>query len=151
MIRISEVIRKEGIILSLAAQEKVAVIKELVAKLKDLALIEDDETFLADILRRENLESTGIGLGIAIPHARTTAARELILTYGYSKGGVDFNSLDGKPSHFIFLIAAPENQKTEYIMTLARLSKTLRKQEARTRLVEAATPEEVVEVLKEVE
>jgi len=151
MIRISEVICKEGIILDLAAGEKVAVIKELVAKLTELKLIEDSETFLRDILKRENLESTGIGLGVAIPHARTKAASELILTYGYSKKGVDFNSLDGKKSHFIFLIAAPEDQKTRYIMALARLSKTLRKEEARTRLVKAASEDEVVDILKEVE
>ncbi|MBD3286839.1 PTS fructose transporter subunit IIA [candidate division WOR-3 bacterium] len=151
MIRISEAICKEGIILNLAAREKVAVIKELVAKLAKLKLIDDSETFLSDILKRENLESTGIGLGVAIPHARTKAASGLILTYGYSKKGVDFNSLDGKPSHFIFLIAAPEDQKTRYIMALARLSKTLRKEETRTRLAKAGSAQEVVEILKEVE
>ncbi|MBN2381152.1 PTS sugar transporter subunit IIA [candidate division WOR-3 bacterium] len=151
MIRLSEVIREEGIILNLKAEEKVDVIKELVSKLKGLKLIEDEAAFLADILKRENLESTGIGLGVAIPHARTKAARELILTYGYSRKGVDFNSLDGKPSHYIFLITAPEDQKTQYIIALARLSKILRREDTRSRLSKVSTTEEVVEVLKDVE
>jgi len=151
MIRISEAIREEGIVLNLKAQEKVAVIKELVSVMVDLGLIQDEKTFLADILKRENLESTGIGLGVAIPHARTTATSELLLAFGRSAKGVDFNSLDGKPSHLIFLIAAPEEKKSHYIMALARLSKMLRKEEMRTRLSKAATPAEVMEILKEAE
>jgi fructose-specific phosphotransferase system IIA component len=151
MIRISEAIREEAIVLDLKAQEKVAVIIELVSIMVDLGLIDDKERFLADILKRENLESTGIGLGVAIPHARTTAASELFLTFGRSAKGVDFNSLDGKPSHLIFLIAAPEENKSQYIMALARLSKILRKEEMRTRLSKAATPAEVIDILKEAE
>jgi mannitol/fructose-specific phosphotransferase system IIA component (Ntr-type) len=134
MIRISEAIREEGIVLDLKAQEKVAVIRELVS-----------------VLKRENLESTGIGLGVAIPHARTTAARELLLTFGRSAKGVDFDSLDGKPSHLIFLIAAPEENKSQYIMALARLSKILRKEEMRMRLSKATTSKEVIDILKEAE
>ena len=151
MIRICEVIREEGIVLDLVSHEKVAVIKELVNAVRDLGLIEDEEKFLADILKRENLESTGIGLGVAIPHARTRAARELILAFGRSANGVDFNSLDGKPSHLIFLIAAPEDQKSQYIMALARLSKILRREETRTELSNASTPAEVIGILKEAE
>jgi fructose-specific phosphotransferase system IIA component len=151
MIRISEVIHEEGIVLDLQTHEKVSVIKELVSKLVNQGLVEDEETFLGDILKRENLESTGIGLGVAIPHARTVAAKNLILSFGRSAQGVDFNSLDGKPSHLIFLIAAPEVQKSHYIMALARLSKILRKEETRARLSNATSAEEVVTILKEAE
>lgn len=151
MIRISEAIREQAIVLDLKAQEKVAVIKELVSIMVGLGLIGDEERFLADILKRENLESTGIGLGVAIPHARTTAASELFLAFGRSAKGVDFNSLDGKPSHLIFLIAAPEENKSQYIMALARLSKILRKEEMRTRLSKATAPAEVIDILKQAE
>jgi fructose-specific phosphotransferase system IIA component len=151
MIRLSEIIKKEGIILDLKSHEKVAVITELVDALKQIGLIDEAETFLSDILRRENLESTGIGLGVAIPHARTKSAKELMLTFGHSEKGVDFNSLDGKPSHLIFLIAAPEHEKSQYIMALARLSKILRKEGIRTMLNNADTPENVVEIIKGVE
>ncbi len=151
MIRISEAICEKGIVLDLKAREKVAVIKELVAALSGTGLIDSERQFLDDILKRENLESTGIGLGVAIPHARTKAARELVLTYGRSPKGVDFNSLDGKPSHLIFLIAAPEDQKSQYIMALARLSKILRKEETRARLSDASSAADVVDILKEAE
>jgi fructose-specific phosphotransferase system IIA component len=151
MIRISEVIHEEGIVLDLKSHEKVSVIKELVSKLVDQGLVEDEESFLSDILKRENLESTGIGLGVAIPHARTLAARNLILSFGRSAQGVDFNSLDGKPSHLIFLIAAPETQKSQYIMALARLSKILRREETRAKLSNASSAAEVVDILKESE
>lgn len=151
MIRISEVLRPEGMVLDLKAREKVAVIRELVAALSHPGVVENEEQFLADILKRENLESTGIGLGVAIPHARTKAVKELILTFGRSTPGVDFNSLDGKPSHLIFLIAAPEDQKSQYIMALARLSKTLRKEDTRARLSKASSSEEVILILRETE
>lgn len=151
MIRISEVLRPEGIILDIKSREKIAVIKELVTALINAGLVQNEELFLSDILKRENLESTGIGLGVAIPHARTKAAKELILSFGRSTPGVDFNSLDGKPSHLVFLIAAPEDQKSQYIMALARLSKTLRKEDARARLSKASSADEVIEILREAE
>lgn len=151
MIRISEVIREEGIVLDLGTRDKKAVIAEMVEKIDNLGLIEDKNRFLADILKRENLESTGIGLGVAIPHARTAAARELILTFGRSTQGVDFNSLDGKPSHLIFLIAAPEEEKSAYIMALARLSKILRKEAVRVGLTRAFSPVEVIDIIKAAE
>jgi PTS system fructose-specific IIC component len=151
MIRISEAIREEGIILDLKTHEKVGVIKELVSLMVNLGLVADEETFRSDILKRENLESTGIGLGVAIPHARTAATHDLLLAFGRSTQGVDFNSLDGKPSHLIFLIAAPEEKKSHYIMALARLSKLLRKEDMRARLSKATSAREVIDILKRAE
>lgn len=151
MIRISEALCKEAIILDLKAREKVAVIKELTSALVEIKLISDEELFLADILKRENLESTGIGLGVAIPHARSKAATELIITFGRSSKGVDFNSLDGKPSHLVFLIASPEDQKSQYIMALARLSKILRREDTRVKLSEASSSDEVLDILTQAE
>lgn len=151
MIRISEAICEEGIILDLKTHEKVGVIKELISLMVNLGLVTDEETFRSDILKRENLESTGIGLGVAIPHARTAATHDLLLAFGRSTQGVDFNSLDGKPSHLIFLIAAPEEKKSHYIMALARLSKLLRKEDMRARLSKATSAQEVIDILKRAE
>ncbi len=151
MIRISELILENAIILDLKAKDKIAVIKEMTEKIAELKLIADEETFLSDILKRENLESTGIGLGVAIPHARTNAAQKIILSFGRSSHGVDFNSLDGKPSQLIFLIAAPESNKSLYIMALARLSKIMRKEDVRNRLLDAAKPEEIINIIKAAE
>jgi fructose-specific phosphotransferase system IIA component len=134
-------------LLNLQSKEKFEVIKELVRPLAATGVITSESELLSAIVRRENMESTGIGLGVAIPHARTRAVSGIVLAFGRADSGVDFSSLDGKPSHLIFLIAAPEEQKTEYIMTLARLSKLLRKDEVRIGLNKAASPDDVVRVI----
>ena len=147
MAKISELLPRSAIVLSLQSKEKFEVINELVRPLVAAGAITEEAEFVSAIVRRENMESTGIGLGVAIPHARTKAVPDIVLAFGRSDSGVDFNSLDGKPSHLIFLIAAPEEQKTEYIMTLARLSKLLRKDEVRIGLNKAGSPDDVLGVI----
>lgn len=147
MQKISELLLPDGIILDIRADEKIAVIKELAQILIDKNIITQSEEFYAAVLKRENLESTGIGQGVAIPHARTSAVKNIAVVFGRSQKGVDFSSLDGQPSNLIFLIAAPEDKKTEYIMTLARLSKLLRKNDLRKALQTAQTSQEVVQIL----
>jgi PTS system fructose-specific IIC component len=147
MQKISELLVSDGIIMEVKSNEKITVIKELAQILIDKNIVNNPEGFFSAILKRENLESTGIGQGIAIPHARTTAVKNIALVFGRSQAGVDFSSLDGLPSHLIFLIAAPEDKKTEYIMTLARLSKLLRKNDARNTLLTVQTPQEVKDII----
>ena len=149
MAKISELLPRSAIVLSLQSTEKFEVINELIRPLVASGAITEESEFVSAIARRENMESTGIGLGVAIPHARTKAVTSIVLAFGRSDPGVDFNSLDGKPSHLIFLIAAPEEQKTEYIMTLARLSKLLRKDEVRIGLNKAGSPDDVVRVIQQ--
>jgi PTS system fructose-specific IIC component len=151
MEKLSAMMVQEAVVLDLKAQEKVGVIKELAQLLIDQNLITDPDEFFSAILKRENLESTGIGAGIAIPHARTKAVKQLVLAFGRSLAGVDFNSLDNKPCYDVFLIAAPEEKKSEYIATLARLSKFLRREEVRTDLAQAKTAEEVIEIIRRYE
>lgn len=151
MEKLSALLIPEAIILNLKAQDKIGVIRELAELLVQKGLITDSEEFYAAILKRENLESTGIGQGIAIPHARTKAVRQLVLAFGRSATGVDFNSLDGKPCYDVFLIAAPEEKKSEYIATLARLSRFLRREEVRSDLARAGSPEEVIEIIRRYE
>jgi fructose-specific phosphotransferase system IIA component len=147
MAKISELLPRSAIVLNLQSKGKFEVINELVRPLVATGAITDESDFVSAIVRRENMESTGIGLGVAIPHARTKAVSSIVLAFGRSDSGVDFNSLDGKPSHLVFLIAAPEEQKTEYIMTLARLSKLLRKDEVRIGLNKAGSPDDVLRVI----
>ncbi len=151
MERISDLLTQGNILLELKAKEKIEVIRELAQLLIDKELIDNVEDFFHAILKRENLESTGIGHGVAIPHARTKAVKNLILAFGRSEVGVDFSSLDGKPSHLVFLIAAPEDQKSEYILTLARLSKLLRRDDLRNRLLTAHAPSEIVTTIAQAE
>ena len=149
MQKISELLLNTSIILDLKAKEKVEAIKELAEVLIEQGFINETEEFFSAILRRENLESTGIGYGVAIPHARTKAVKNIVLAFGRSQAGVDFSSLDGKPSHLIFLIAAPEEKKSEYIITLARLSKILRSEEVRVKLNRAKNPEDILTIIRQ--
>lgn len=151
MKKISEILVKDGIILDLKEKEKIQVIKKLSEKLIDLGYVTNPEEFFSEILKRENLESTGIGMGIAIPHARSKAVTDLVIVFGRSQEGVDFSSLDGKPAHLIFLIAGPENKKSEYLFALAKLSKLLRKDEVRIELNKAKSEDEVLAIIKKYE
>uniref|UniRef100_A0A7C6EBN1 PTS sugar transporter subunit IIA n=1 Tax=candidate division WOR-3 bacterium TaxID=2052148 RepID=A0A7C6EBN1_UNCW3 len=147
MQKISELLSPAVVILELKSKEKLAAIRELASVLIEQGIINDTDEFFSAILKRENLESTGIGSGVAIPHARTKAVKDIVLAFGRSQAGVDFSSLDGKPSHLIFLIAAPEEKKSEYIITLARLSKILRNEEVRVKLNRAKTPQEILTII----
>ncbi len=151
MIRLVDLIKKGGIILNLKSKEKVEVIKEMAKVLIDKGLIDPPEEFFKEILKRENLESTGIGMGIAIPHARTKAVKDLVLVIGRSEEGVDFSSLDSKPSYLIFLVSAPEDKKDEYIYTLAKISKLLRKDDVRIKLNKAKDEEEALAIIRDYE
>lgn len=151
MTKVSELLAPEAILLQIESRDKIDAIRELSRPLLEDGTVTNEEAFFEAILRRENLESTGIGLGVAIPHARTPAVARTALAFGRSEAGVDFNSLDDKPAFLIFLIAAPEDRKTEYIMTLARVSRLMRRDEARIALNRARTPDEVIAVIQQYE
>lgn len=148
VLKISEFLKPETIIMKMKSREKIAALKELVDNMVANKSVENGEEFQKALAKRENLESTGIGDGIAIPHARTDAVKGLILAFARSEEGVDFSAIDGKPSHLIFLIASPENKKSEYIMALAKLSRLLRKKEVRQLLKKAGNPDEILDIIK---
>ena len=147
-LKISDYLKLEAIIMEIKAKEKIAAINELVEHMVAKNLVSDGKEFIKALAKRENLESTGIGDGIAIPHARTNAVEDLILAFARSPKGIDFSSIDGKPSHIIFLIASPESQKSEYIVALAKLSRLLRKTSVREMLRSAKDREEVMDIIR---
>ena len=147
-LKISDYLKPEAIIMEIKAKEKIAAINELVAHMVEHKLVDDGKEFINALAKRENLESTGIGDGIAIPHARTNAVRALVLAFARSPDGIDFSSIDGKPSHIIFLIASPENMKSEYILALAKLSRLLRKRTVRELLRDAKDLGEIMEIIR---
>ncbi|UCC11574.1 MAG: PTS sugar transporter subunit IIA [candidate division WOR-3 bacterium] len=148
-LKISDFLKSKAIVMEIKAKDKIEVINELVEHMVSHKFVKNGEEFVKALAKRENLESTGIGDGIAIPHARTNAVQDLVLAFARSPHGVDFSSIDGKPSYLIFLIASPENKKSEYIMALAKLSRLLRKQTVREKLRNAKSPDEVLTVIKQ--
>jgi len=151
MTKVSELLARDAVLLQMMSRDKIEAIRELARPLIADGTVTDEDAFFEAILRRENLESTGIGLGVAIPHARTPAVAHTALAFGRSNAGIDFNSLDGRPAFLVFLIAAPEDRKTEYIMTLARVSRLMRRDEARIALNRAGNTEEIVAAIQQYE
>ena len=150
MLKIANFISTERI----AFFEKDATKKEIIDKLIELVStsdnVENKEAFKKDIWERESIMSTGIGLGIAIPHARTPFVKDIVIAIGIAKDGVDYEALDGKPVNFIVMIAANENQHKEYLRVLAKVALLLKSEVKRKKILNATTAEEVYEVFKTV-
>jgi PTS system nitrogen regulatory IIA component len=107
------------------------------------------EALVEVLLERERLGSTGIGDGIAIPHGKIKDLDELILSFGRSTQGIEFDSMDGRPTHLFFLLIAPENSAGIHLRALAKISRLLKSAHFRQRLLEAGTVEELFLVIQE--
>ena len=144
---LTEFISPQLIKLELSSTQKVDAIKELIDLLDKAGFLTDADAFLKSVLEREKVGSTGIGKGIAIPHSRTATVREVVVAVGRSKEGIEFEALDSRPVHLIFLIAAPIESGGLYLKALARLSRLLRYQEFRNELMEAKSAEEIIKII----
>lgn len=144
---LTEFITPQLIKLELSSTKKIDAIKELISLLDASGHLTDADAFLTSVLEREKVGSTGIGKGIAIPHSRTAAVREVVVAVGRSQAGIEFEALDNRPVHLIFLIAAPIESGGLYLKALARLSRLLRYQEFRNELMASETVEEVIKVI----
>lgn len=136
-------------VVSLAAHGKEAALAELVASAATSEHVEDADALLHAVQEREGLLSTGIGLGIAIPHARIAAVREFVVAVGLHGEGLEFGSIDGKPVHIVVLIAGPQDAKKPYLELLAQISKRLKMEDVRDRIVKTEDKGEVVNLLTE--
>lgn len=145
--KITELLTKETIIVDLKSNTKADVIDELANKLDRAGRLRDKEEFKNAIWKRENEFSTGIGEGIAIPHAKTSAVRTPALAFGRSKSGIDYDSLDGNSSHIFFMIAASEGAHNEHLDTLSRLSSMLMSESFREKLMSANSENEILALI----
>lgn len=145
--KITELLSKDTILLHMTGSQKEEAINQLVDVLYKAEKITDRDAFKTEIEKRENLSTTGIGDGIAIPHAKTKAVKEAAIAFGKSVSGIDYEALDGKPSHLFFMIAAPEGANNTHLEALARLSGMLMKVEVRYQLLTAATPDEILDII----
>ncbi|WHY65328.1 fructose-specific PTS transporter subunit EIIC [Neobacillus sp. SuZ13] len=145
--KITELLSKNTILLNIEGNQKEATIDQLVNVLYNAGKISDRAEFKAAILKREEQSTTGIGDGIAIPHAKTKVVKEAAIVFGKSAAGVNYESLDGKPAHLFFMIAAPDGANNTHLEALARLSGLLMKAEVRYELLKATTPEEILDTI----
>ena len=126
---------------------KVASIGELVALLKKAGAIADEHAVAEIILEREELGTTGIGEGIAVPHGKSGAVDKLVAAFGRSERGIDFESMDNQPVHLLFLLVAPKDVAGPHLMALARISRLLKNRDFRKSLMDASDKEELLKML----
>ncbi|WP_261132310.1 PTS fructose transporter subunit IIABC [Bacillus sp. Marseille-Q3570] len=146
---ISDLLSK--VLLKLEAENKNDVIDELSSALHQAGKISDLNTFKEAILKREMESTTGIGEGIAIPHAKSSAVNEPCIVFGRSDAGLDYEALDGQPSHLFFMIAVPEGANNEHLNALSKLSSYLMEPGFKETLLKAGKEEDVFNAFKEKE
>lgn len=149
--KIQDVLKKDVMLLDLQATSKEAVIDEMITSLVDKGYVTDFEVFKTGILNREAQTTTGLGDGIAMPHAKNAAVKEATVLFAKSNKGVDYASLDGQPTDLFFMIAAPEGANDTHLAALAELSKYLMKPGFADKLRSVSSPEEVIAVFDEAE
>ena len=149
--RLSDFVNKRLINLSLQAKGKKETLEELAALLAGQRIIPNSEKLVSVLMERESLGSTGVGNGIAIPHAKTDLAKKIIIAFGRSDKGIDFDSLDKKLVYLVFLIIAPEDAHETYLRVLARISRLLHEERIREGLRNAQSPRQVVNLIRKEE
>jgi PTS system nitrogen regulatory IIA component len=146
---IKELIAKEYIIEDLKSKTKREVLVELAEVFKRGNIEADYDSMVEVLLEREKLGSTGIGDGIAIPHGKLAGLDNLIISFGRSREGVGFDSLDGNPVYIFFLLMAPENSAGQHLKALAKISRMLKDRDFRKGLTEAESSEEMYNLIIE--
>lgn len=145
--KITDLLKKDTMILELDSDSKPEIIDELVSKLDEAGRLNDKEEFKQAIQAREDQSTTGIGEGVAIPHAKSAAVKEPSIAFARSQNGADYESLDGQPTYLFFMIAASEGANQEHLETLSSLSSLLMDASFREKLLEAKSEDEVIELI----
>ena len=146
--KICDVLDRAAILDELKSQNKKGILEELVAPVAKIAGV-NPENLVKVLMERERLGSTGIGGGIGIPHGKMKDIESLVLGFGLSRKGVDFESLDGKPTHIFFLLVTPENSTGLHLKLLARISRILKNEPFKDRLINASDGDEIFAIIKE--
>lgn len=149
--KLTEFVVFDAIIPDLDASTKEAAIRSMVGSLKDAGKIaaEDEESIIAAIMKREELGSTGIGRGIAVPHTKNPSVSELTATVAISQDGVDFDSLDGEAVHILFLLVSPPDRPGDHLRALETVARQLKSDDFCSFLRQSKTKDAIVELLQE--
>jgi PTS system nitrogen regulatory IIA component len=143
-----DILSPQSTIVDLKSETKEDIIAELVDSLDTGEAITDRDKVLQAVLEREKIMSTGIGDGIAIPHGKSDAVVKLAAALGTQKRGVDFDALDGEPAYVFFLLVSPANVSGPHIKALARISRLLKNDDFKKKLIASSSPEEIISVIQ---
>jgi len=147
--KIMDILVREAVVLDLASQTKGDVLAEMARALAQAEPSLDADRLLEVLLERESLQSTGIGEGVAIPHGKLPGLDRLMASFARSRPGVDFESIDGQPTHLFFLLVVPEHSGGQHLKALARISRFFRDAAFRKHLLEAEQFEDVFRAIEE--
>jgi fructose-specific phosphotransferase system IIA component len=149
--RLTDYITPEHVKIGLEGERKDEVIEELVELLASTCEACDVDTIYQAVMDREREGSTGLEKGVAIPHAKHDAVKRLSIVIGISKEGIDFEAQDGKPSHLFFLMVAPSTESGPHVQAIAKIVKMIKVESFRKKLINAKSPQEVLEVIDRLE
>lgn len=147
--KIQDLLLKDAMIMSLKATTKEAAIDEMIARYHDVGVIGDVGNYRQAILKRESESTTGIGDGIAMPHAKVSSVNKAAVLFAKSESGVEYNALDGQPVHLFFMIAAPEGANNAHLQALSALSSLLINPDLVAQLKQAQTPDDVQQLFSD--
>ena len=147
--KIDEILKKESVIFNLSGKNKLEVIKEMTEHLKQNNIIKDNQALFETLMEREKLGSTGIGENVAIPHGKSYELTQIITVFARSLNGVDFESLDQKPVHFVCMVIAPANSTGQHLKALARISRLFKNQVLREGILKSENPDVIYSLLLE--
>ena len=147
--KIDEILKKESVIADLVGKNKLEVIQEMTSCLKQNNIIKDDQVLFTALMEREKLGSTGIGENVAIPHGKSDELTQIITVFARSLGGVDFESLDQKPVHFVCMVIAPAHSTGQHLKALARISRLFKNQALREGILKAEDSNAIYSILLE--
>ena len=146
--KILDVLPKKAILDDLKSKNKKGILEELVVPLAHSTGL-NSEDLVRVLMERERLGSTGIGGGIGIPHGKIRDLASLVLGFGLSRKGVDFESIDGEPTHIFFVLITPEDSTGLHLKLLARISRILKNDHFKERLMNAADRDDIFDIIKQ--
>jgi PTS system nitrogen regulatory IIA component len=147
--KIMDILVRDAVILDVDSQDKPTVLATLARAVAEAETGVDADRLLQVLIERENLQSTGIGDGVAIPHGKLAGLPKLLAGFARSPRGVDFASIDGQPTYLFFLLVVPEHSGGMHLKALARISRFFRDAGFRKALMEAETREDVLRAIEE--
>lgn len=133
----------------LKSRNKFKAIEELALVFKDSSICSNIDELILALEEREEIMSTGVGFGLAIPHAKIKAVKELTFAIGISKRGIDFDSMDGNPVYLIILVVAGERQHKEYLKLLSNIMTVLKDKEVREKVIKSDSIREIIDMFRD--
>jgi fructose-specific phosphotransferase system IIA component len=149
--KLSKFCSEDLITFNLKSTTKEEVLEELIDIVSKSNLVKDADQLMRDVIEREELVTTGVGYGVAFPHAKTKATKGIVIAFGRSEKGIDFDAMDHKPVHLFFLIAAPEDAIGAHLNVMARLSYIMKSEENREKMMKVTSPGEFLQMIDAVD